>query len=212
MLAFTCRTPNLQTPEWRSARPFRLDQMTPANVRLLEARGETPASLKFREALPDDLSSLTALHVQAWKETYPNVKNPPGYELRERQWREQFRVTDGSWFCIVVENSRGELIGFAKGKAYHERELPEFSGELNKIYLLRDYQRLGLGRRLIGHVARRFLAKGISTMVLFAEPQNPSCRFFEALGAEKLFAKDGAFHGGYGWRDLRTLAAICPVE
>jgi len=65
-------------------------------------------------------------------------------------------VTDGSWFCFVVENRKGELVGFAKGKTYNHSDLPDFSGELNKIYLLREYQRLGLGRRLVGCVARRF--------------------------------------------------------
>jgi len=166
----------------------------------------------FREVRPDDLPALAALHVRAWNETYPHVKNPPTYELRERQWREQFAVTDGSWFCFVVENSTGELIGFAKGKDYCESELPEFSGELNKIYLLREHQRKGLGRKLMGHVVRRFLARSISTMVLFAEPQNPSCRFFETLGGERLLGVDGQFHGGYGWRDLRKLATLCSSE
>jgi len=47
-------------------------------------------------------------------------------------------------------------------------------------------------------------------MVLFGTPQNPSCAFFEALGGERLFAKTGEFHGGYGWRDLQRLASICP--
>ena len=85
-------------------------------------------------------------------------------------------------------------------------------GELNKIYLLREYQRVGLGRRLIGHVARRFLMQGIESMLLFGEARNPSNGFYEALGAERLFSDSGEFHGGYGWRDLRTLVARCPTE
>ena len=39
-------------------------------------------------------------------------------------------------------------------------------GELNKLYVLRRYQRLGLGRRLVCLVARRFLGQGISSMLL----------------------------------------------
>jgi len=49
-------------------------------------------------------------------------------------------------------------------------------------------------------------------MVLFAEPDNPSCRFYEALGGERLLDAKGELHGAYGWRDLQSLAAICPVE
>jgi ribosomal protein S18 acetylase RimI-like enzyme len=183
-----------------------------ANARLLRRRGESLESLVIREATPEDIPVLAALHVKTWNETYWNVRNPPAYRIREQQWREQFKVTDGSWFCFVVENRKGELVGFAKGKAYNQSGLPAYSGELSKIYLLREYQRLGLGRRLVGHVARRFMSQGINTMVLFGTPQNPSCAFHEALGGERLFAQNGEFHGGYGWRDLRMLATSCPIE
>jgi hypothetical protein len=47
-------------------------------------------------------------------------------------------------------------------------------------------------------------------MLLFGEARNPSNGFYEALGAERLFAANGDFHGGYGWRDLRKLASVCP--
>lgn len=105
--------------------------------------------------MPADIPALAALHVKTWSETYWSVRHPPNYELREYQWREQFQKTDGKWFCFVVEDRKGALVGFAKGAAYASSDLPDYSGELNKIYLLRDYQRLGLGRQLVGHVARR---------------------------------------------------------
>jgi L-amino acid N-acyltransferase YncA len=182
-----------------------------ANIRHLLDRGESLASFVVREAMPQDLAALAALHVKTWAETYWNVKNPPSYEIREQQWREQFKARDDSWFCFVVLNQKGELIGFAKGTSDISDEPPDRSGVLSKIYLLREYQRLGLGRRLLGHVARKFLSQGIDTMVLFGVPQNPSCAFHEALGGERLFAENGEFHGGYRWPDLQKLASICPI-
>ena len=183
-----------------------------ANTRILKERGEDVGTLHIREVNADDIPALTALHVKTWTDTYWPVRNPPTYKLREQQWRKQFAQTDGSWFCFVAKNKRGELVGLALGASYAHSDLPGYSGELRKIYLLREYQRLGVGRRLVGHVARRFLTQGISTMVLFGTPQNPSCAFHEALEGERLYAKNGAFDGGYGWRDLHRLAAICPIE
>jgi hypothetical protein len=61
-------------------------------------------------------------------------------------------------------------------------------------------------------VARRFLERGITSMLLFGEARNPSNGFYERLGGEKLFSKTGEFHGGYGWRDLRKLVSVCPVD
>ena len=183
-----------------------------ANISRLRKRGEEAESFIIREVTEADIPALSALHVKTWAQTYWTVLRPPTYRVREWQWRERFNRNDGSWFCLVIENSKKQLIGFAKGKTYSHSDLPDFSGELNKIYILREYQRLGLGKRLIGDVARKFLSMGITNMVLFGVAENPSCYFHEAVGGEKLFSKKGAFHGGYCWRDLQQLASICPVE
>ena len=183
-----------------------------ANLRLLRMRGETAGSLVIRDARSSDIPALARLHVTTWNATYGVSQGGPTYELRERQWREAFSSVDGSWFCLVVERANGELIGFAKGKHYSSRDLPDFAGELNKIYLLREYQRVGLGRRLVGHVARRFLDQGIGAMVLFGEAGNPSCACWEALGGERLYSPRGEFDGGYGWRNLQALASMCPTD
>ena len=180
-----------------------------ANLRRLQRRGEDPNSFIIREAVEADIPALSALHVKTWAQTYWLTLRPPGYRIREWQWREQFKKNDGSWFCFVIENSKKQLIGFAKGKKYSHSDLPDFSGELNKIYLLREYQRSGLGRRLMGNVARKFLSLDISNMVLFGVAENPSCYFHEALRGEKLYSKKGEFHGGYCWRDLQQLVSIC---
>lgn len=185
-----------------------LGPSTSANARQLRERGESPASLVIREASADDVPALTQLHVTTWNATYaPMLMNGPPVAVREHQWREAFATMDGSWFCFVVENPRGELVGFAKGR---RSDNAEFAGELNKIFLLREYQRLGLGRRLVGHVARKFLSLGITTMWLFGDPRNPSARAWLALGASK--TDDDPGNGNYGWRDLHRLAETCPVD
>jgi ribosomal protein S18 acetylase RimI-like enzyme len=162
-----------------------------------------------RDARADDVPALARLHVQTFAETHRGGRGGgPSYELRERQWREAIAVTDGSWFGLVVEQDTGELIGFAKGTRL-DGGVPGFVGELNKIYVLRRYHRQGLGRLLLCRVARRFLDRGITSMLLFGEANNPSNGFYEAFGAERLFGPGGEFHGAYGWRDLHVLARRC---
>jgi len=178
-----------------------------SNVKLLHERGQTIDSFVIREAVTKDVPSLAALHVKTWNETYGS--RGPGQQIREYQWNELFTYTDRNWFVLIIENKDGELIGFAKGQPYNHTDLPEFNGELNKIYLLRDYQRVGLGRKLVGHVARRLLDNGVTNMVVFGVPQNPSCLFYEALGGERLHKRGEVFQGGYCWRDLRKLVSIC---
>jgi GNAT superfamily N-acetyltransferase len=178
------------------------------NARTLHERGETPASLVIRDAKEADIPALAQLHVTTWNATYaPMLMNGPPVSVREYQWREAFARADGSWFCLVVENAKGDLVGFAKGT---RSDNPEYGGALSKIYLLREYQRLGIGRRLLGHVARRFLSQGITSMWLFGDARNPSSAAWVKLGAVK--TDDDPGNGNYGWRDLQRLADICPID
>ncbi|HUF62299.1 MAG TPA: GNAT family N-acetyltransferase [Verrucomicrobiales bacterium] len=155
-----------------------------------------------------DVPAVAALHVATFNETHTVNNDGPGYELRESQWHKAFTEPDRDWFGIVIENEHGELAGFAKGQS-HDGGVSGFQGELNKIYLLRRYHRLGLGRRLLCEVARRFLDRGESSMLLFGEAKNPSNGFYEAMGGERIITSTGEFHGGYGWRDLHELVRFC---
>ena len=192
---------------WRSAAS--LDRPSKeANVRRLGERGERLDGFVIRDATPADIPALAKLHVTTWNATYaPLGMRGPSVSIREGQWRETFAKTDGNWFCLVAENARGELVGFAHARM---SDHPEYRGELNKIYLLDDYQRLGIGRRLVGHVARRFLERGITSMWLFGDARNPSVKAWLALGAAK--TDDDPGNGNYGWRDLNRLAEVCPVD
>lgn len=177
------------------------------NRQKLRERGETRESFIFRDAIEADIPELGKLHAITWAQTY-GAKNP-NIGLRQYQWRKAFdEENDGSWFCILVANKDNKLIGFAKGKLYKDNDPSELRGDLNKIYLLNDYQRLGIGTKLIGHVARRFLSMGVNDMVLFGVPQNPSCAFHEAMGGERLYSEKGTFDGGYHWHDLKRLADL----
>jgi GNAT superfamily N-acetyltransferase len=176
------------------------------NEKLMLERGETPATFEIREVRPDEVDELARLHVVTWAATYPEVLRPPTFAIRSWQWREAFEKNDGSWFCYVVVNAQGKLVGFAKGV----RE-SETTGDLNKIYLLWDYHRMGLGRRLLGHVTRRFISMGMTTMIVRAEANNPSCRFYEATGGVNVVNDRGETeYGNYVWRDLAGLSAHCP--
>lgn len=110
---------------------------------------------------------MAALHVAAWNDTYAPLMTGPAVAVREQQWRQAFEQPEG-WFCYVLARPDGALIGFTKAVFRPEHEIP---GELNKLFLARDYQRMGLGRRLVGQVVQRFVRAGVPAM---AKPQRSS--------------------------------------
>ena len=160
------------------------------------------APLRIRDAVAEEVVALAELHVSTFKETHGRF-GAPTVELRERQWRAAFEHP-ADWFCYVAEAPGGSLIGFAKG-TLHDGSVPGFAGELNKIYVRRQWHRRGVGRELVRRVAERFLECGVESMLLFGDARSPSNGFYERLGAERLLSPTGEFHGGYGWRDLRGL-------
>jgi ribosomal protein S18 acetylase RimI-like enzyme len=109
---------------------------------------------------------------------------------------------------LSLKTTLGKLVGFAKG-TLHDGGVPGFAGELNKIYVLRHLHRQGIGRLLLCTVARRFVERGVTSMLLFGDATNPSNGCYEAFGAERIYTSSGEFHGGYGWRDLHLLVQQC---
>ena len=162
----------------------------------MDPRGE----VALRDATAGDIPALAELHVRAFRQTHGGG---PNARTREEQWRAKF-ASGELLFCLLLE-AEGAPVGFATGERHHA-EPREYRGELNKIYLLREWQGRGLGRRLLVSSAQRFMAAGIDSMLLFGDANSRSNGFYERMGGERLHAPDGAFHGGYGWPDLTRLA------
>jgi L-amino acid N-acyltransferase YncA len=179
------------------------------NTRRTDIEGGLSASeLIFRDLTGADIPILAQLHATAWRQTYEPIFGKtyqfPTAELRERQWKEKFANRNANWFCIVAE-LKDRLIGFVSGNGYSSEELPNYNGELNKLYLLKEYQKSGTGKKLFMAAVDRFLKNGIISIVAFTEPQNSVGKFFEYMGGKKIVGQQGEFHGAYGWDDLKAV-------
>jgi ribosomal protein S18 acetylase RimI-like enzyme len=164
--------------------------------------------LVLREATIEDLRPLADLHVRTYNETHVGpFGSGPTYATREWQWREKLLEADATNFVLVLETPSLQLVGFIW--CHPTKDNPGYAARLNKIYLLRDYQRHGLGKRMVAAAVDRLLENGLTSMALFTEPDNePACRFYDQLGGERQLDDRGAFGGMYGWTDLRRLKAL----
>jgi ribosomal protein S18 acetylase RimI-like enzyme len=163
--------------------------------------------LVLREATIDDLRPLAELHVRTFNETHVGpLGSGPTYATREWQWRQKLLETDATHFVLVLETPTRELVGFIWCHAAMDN--PRWAARLNKIYLLRAYQRRGLGKRMVAVATDRLLEHGLTSMALFTEADNePACNFYDQLGGERQLNERGEFEGMYGWTDLHKLKA-----
>ena len=161
--------------------------------------------LVLREATVADLRPLAELHVRTFNETHVGpFGSGPTYATREWQWREKLSETDAVHFVLVLETATKQLVGFIW--CHPTKDNPQWAARLNKIYLLREYQRRGLGKRMVAAAVDRLLENGLTSMALFTETDNePACNFYEQLGGERQLDEQGQFGGMYGWADLRKL-------
>jgi ribosomal protein S18 acetylase RimI-like enzyme len=169
--------------------------------------------VSVRRATMDDSCSIAQVHVESTRATYRSIFSEAylaglSVEGREAFWRQILGRPES--ITLVGCESGGLVVGFANGGAERTGRL-ECDGELYAIYLLFAAQRQGVGTLLVRRFARELIERGFRSMAVWVLAENPSRKFYEALGgrviAEKEIERDGRSHAeiAYGWRDLSGL-------
>lgn len=173
----------------------------------------------IRRAAPRDAEAIARVRIDGWRTSYRGLV-PAAYldgmqvDASTALW-DKILTAGPNPASVFVATHGDEVVGFAAGNMLAE---PRFglNAELTAVYLRREFQRVGLGRRLIAAVVDAQRALGATGMIVWVIAGNkPARAFYEALGAELLieqaFQWDGMdlLEAAYGWRDLTALAAAC---
>ena len=176
---------------------------------------EEVMNIQIRAAIPEDAASMARVHVDSWRSTYAGIVPAEylaglSYRNRESLWKELLTTDRPRTSYFVAETEDGDIVGFASAGPERGGDRV-YRGELYAIYILEEYQRMGLGRRLFSSVTRRLLADGFNSMLLWVlEDNRPACRFYELLGGERVGRKTITIDGvdivevSYGWRKIKT--------
>ena len=134
------------------------------------------------------------------------------YRVSESRWIHILTTDQPGTSNFVAETAGAETVGFAGGGPEREGNRT-YPGELYVIYLLEEYQRKGVGSRLVSAVAQRLLTDGFESMLVWVLAENhPGRRFYESLGGTLVGRKTVTIGGvdlvevSYGWRDIVDLA------
>lgn len=169
-----------------------------------------------REATNIDVPAIAKVHVDSWRTTYKAILSEDilknlSYEKREDSWYQILNKAskDGN-FTYVAEDDLHNIIGFANGGIERTGNLV-YHGELNAIYILKSYQKQGIGRKLIQKVAQRLGQIKIDSMLVWVLEDNPASNFYELLGGQKVSEKEiergnsKLIEISYGWTDISNL-------
>ncbi|WP_339229008.1 GNAT family N-acetyltransferase [Oceanobacillus sp. FSL K6-2867] len=173
----------------------------------------------IRKATIADAEDIAKVHVDSWKIAYKGILpdeflNRLSYEQRTMLWERNTMEQN----VYIAENAEGKIVGFSIGDKERTKMYDGYEGELNAIYILKAYQRRGIGKLLIQPVVEELLQKGINTMIVKVIEENPSSVFYEALGAHVVDRLEIKIAGAlmheivYGWDDLKHLQRIAERE
>jgi GNAT superfamily N-acetyltransferase len=176
-----------------------------------------------REATTDDAPAMGRVHVQVWRETYrgivpQRVLDAMSEDERIARWsRVLSDPKEGQTFWVATVD--GALVGFCGGGQTRDLVLAT-PLEIYMINILKRAQGLGLGRRLIGSVARWVAQSGDAKIGLWVFVENHRARrFYQHLdGSETDIRQDLDFEGekrpemAVHWPDAGTLARVAAAK
>jgi ribosomal protein S18 acetylase RimI-like enzyme len=182
---------------------------------------------QIRIATPEDAHGLGVMHIASWRETYTDLLpdkmlSSLSVEARASAWAKimQEPTTERSTVIYLAEH-QGTIIGFGSCGAQRTDSIKNkgFDGEVGAIYVLREFQKLKIGTRLLREMSSDLLRRGFKAAALWVLGANLKARrFYEHTGgkviAEREDVRDGAIlvELAYGWPDLKELDRLLARE
>ena len=153
----------------------------------------------IRIASAEDIASIQSLAKTAFRKTYARILSPAQMEYMmdmmysRGSLEKQMTAEDNRFF---IEDGRGYVSFRPDGRTEDGR--PRF--HLEKLYVVPEYQKTGLGRKLFETVVREagLLAAGEGYRIeLNVNRENPAVNFYEHIGMYK--DRQGDFPIGEGF-------------
>lgn len=121
---------------------------------IVEEQSKEDDIVKIREGVITDIDGITRVHIDAWKSAYKEILSDEflqgiSYEKRKENWRTFLQDINNK--VIVCLNEDDEIVGFASLGPERTNKY-NYTNELYAIYILKKYQRKGLGKLILKKV------------------------------------------------------------
>lgn len=146
----------------------------------------------FRKACIVDCYELSVLKGKVWNTTYQGIYSQEkltGYDV-EKNKRIFESIVENQEISLYVATDEERIVGFMTcGKPY--KPFREYGQEIGLLYILKEYQRQGIGREFF-RIARKLVAEhGYQEFFLSVNRKNfEAQKFYLAMGGEVL-CEDG---------------------
>lgn len=171
----------------------------------------------IRRGMERDAEALTRVHAASWRTTYSNIVDEAFFDRMDRrldsriaQWAQ--RLAQPGVKIWVAASPHDRVVGFIDGGPIREPVL-DYDQEIYAIYLLQGWQGRGMGKALVGELARGLHEAGGRRLLVWVLADNVSARqFYEHVGARQIreqtiqIGSQQLQECAYGWESLPLLA------
>lgn len=173
--------------------------------------------IRVRNATPRDASPIARVHVETWRDSYAGIL--PSHKLAGMSRRQHV----GGWsqslrnprreIVLVAEDAAAEVLGFGTGGRARTFS-PPYEGEVYMLYVLPEFQDLGVGSALMKGLFEQLLRRKYRSGLLWVLADNPARFFYQTVGGKLIGRREEPFWGvsvkelAYGWPDLSKAVAI----
>jgi len=171
--------------------------------------------INIRKAEISDASEIATVHIGSWLTTYrgimPDEKlDSLNHDSCTKKWEGNIqRSFEGKEILLVAESDK-KIVGFCGGSPNDDPNTKKkYQDDLRMIYFLKEYQKQGIGRKLVSEYVKILKSMNINSMIIWVLEENDSKCFYEKLGgkivAEKIlnFGKE-LKAVGYGWVNINN--------
>ena len=149
-------------------------------------------NIVYRKANVSDYEGIYYVSCYSWEETYRGFM-PDGYlddrinnfeerSLKTKKYLEKLEF-DGDLDKYLLCEVDGKIVGICQ-YARSQNDSYADSGLLGALYVLKDYQKLGIGKTLFGMAIDGLIDLGYRTMYLECLTGNDSINFYLKYGGE----------------------------
>ncbi len=177
-------------------------------------------NITIRRAVAEDIPMLAHINIASWHSTYRGLVADETLDSMKseeylKKWEHIIAMQEkGDRSAFVAEDENGTVIGYANcGKSRHGK-FP-FEGELYAIYLLKEAQGKGVGKKLFYRAVEDMKERGIASFLLFVLSSNTASRkFYESFlpdftAQETITIDNGQYCDFcYGWSDISKVVSL----
>lgn len=164
--------------------------------------------MNIRAAKPGDEKSIAQVIIDTWKDAYQGIVSQDFLDSLTTEKHEALltqQIAENTQIIYVMESEDDQILGMISGGVDRSEK---YDCEIVAIYIGRDHQKCGIGKRLFSECVNAFRTRGYKTMIVWTFEDNKDRGFYDKMGGvvgehtQHLIGDEELPLVGYVWKGM----------